>query len=253
MQRRSRDSVTNVGGTVVPFKLRRSSRNRNMRVSVRDTGEVVLSVPDQVSDAGALEFLRSQADWLIRTLGKVPAKPSIERHLRESPWISLDGRRAHVMLDESKMRTHWVADPARGETIIRCFPGGKGLSSELVTALREMAQRYVPSRAQELAKRVGASIGTVRIRDQNTLWGSCTSEGNLSFNWRIILLPPHLHDHIIFHELAHLSHMNHSARFRELLRIYDPDCEHNDHSISKLSPVFMAMGREDAAKLLPSS
>ncbi len=231
------------GGTAIPFRLKRSSRNRYLRVTVRDTGDVVLSVPDDVSDSGAVDFLRSQAEWLLETLGRVPPAPKLVDHLRAEPWISLDGRKAHVMLDEAKIRTHWVANPERGETIIRYVMGAEKADSELITALVDMAKRYVPERVGFLAKKVGARVGRVRIRDQRTLWGSCTSDGNLSLNWRIILLPPHLHDHIIYHELAHLKHLDHSRAFYRLLQSYDPDSSKNDHSISKLSPVFMGMGR----------
>jgi len=246
MSEQSCQLQTSDGSTVVPFRLRRSSRNRYLRVSVRDTGEVILSVPSSVSDSGAVEFMRSQAEWLLQTLGKAQSNrpPSnIVEHLKNEPWLSLDGRRARVMLDESRLRTHWVADPLRGETIIRYFTGKGSGSEEVMDALVEMAKRYVPARAKELAAKVGVEIGSVRIRNQRTLWGSCTSDGNLSFNWRVILLPPHLHDHIILHELAHSTHMDHSHEFYQLLQKYDPNSRQNDHSISKLSPVFMALGR----------
>jgi predicted metal-dependent hydrolase len=247
MIERSCELLTPEGRTVLPFRLRRSSRNRYLRVSVRDTGEVLLSVPNNVSDSGALDFMRSQAEWLISTLGRTThAHPDILEHLRMQPWLSLDGHRARVMLDESRMRTHWVAAPERGETIIRCFTGSVSPAGELMGALMEMARRYVPVRAGELAKKVGVSFGRVRIRNQRTLWGSCTGDGNLSINWRIILLPPDLHDHILLHELAHLTHMDHSPAFYNLLQRYDPEADKNDHSISKLSPVFMALGRQGA-------
>jgi predicted metal-dependent hydrolase len=235
---------TAAGNAEVPFRLRRSSRNRYLRVSVRDTGEVTLSVPPFVSDTGALEFLRSQAEWLVRTMGKLPLRRmDIVEHLRAEPWLSLDGRRAHVMLDKSSLRTHWVADPERGETIIRCFMDSGSLDDELAKALVEMARQYVPARARQLAVSHALPLGHVRIRNQRTLWGSCTGRGDLSINWRIILLPPELHDHVLLHELAHMTHMNHSRAFYELLRQYDADADRNDHRISKLSPVFMALGR----------
>jgi predicted metal-dependent hydrolase len=131
----------------------------------------------------------------------------------------------------------------RCEAIIRCVNDHGVRPEEVTEALIEMARRYVPCRTRELAQKVGVTVGTVRIRNQRSRWGSCTSEGNLSLNWRIILLPPQLHDHIILHELAHLTHMDHSASFYRLLQQYDAEARQNDHSISKLSPVFMALGR----------
>jgi hypothetical protein len=244
MIERSCEIPTAHGNTVVPYRLRRSARNRTLRVSVRDTGEVTLSVPSFVSDSGAQDFLRSQSDWLLRTLGNLPHKNrDIAEHLRAEPWLSLDGHRSHVILDQSRLRTHWVADPARGEAIIRCFFDSCSKEDELAHALLEMARQYVPRRARELAARHGLALRRVSIRNQRTLWGSCTGKGDLSINWRIILLPPELHDHVLLHELAHMTHMNHSRAFYALLRHYDTDADRNDHRISKLSPIFMALGR----------
>ena len=243
MSLHSCELLTSQGRTVLPFRLRRSRRNRYLRVSVRDNGEVLLSVPQYVNDSGALEFLRSQAEWLIRTIGRPPVQnPSILEHIQRQPWLSLDGHKAKVQLDSSKVRSHWVANPDHGETLIRCFTG-ENRSDELMRILVEMAKHYVPARVKTLAERLGLKIGGVQVRDQRTRWGSCSSNRNLSFNWRIILLPPRLHDHIIMHELAHLTHMDHSKRFYKLLAEYDPDSQANDHAISKISPVFMALGR----------
>jgi predicted metal-dependent hydrolase len=52
-----------------------------------------------------------------------------------------------------------------------------------------------------------------------------------------------LQDHIIYHELAHLTHLDHSDRFYRLLQVYDPHSSENDHRVSKLSPQLMALGR----------
>ena len=63
----------------------------------------------------------------------------------------------------------------------------------------------------------------VRVRDLSSRWGSCSSRGSISLNSRLLILPRDLQRYVIYHELCHLVHMNHSARFWQLLACYVPE------------------------------
>lgn len=70
---------------------------------------------------------------------------------------------------------------------------------------------------------IGAGFNRINIKNQKTLWGSCSRKGNLNFNYRIFLLPGELADYIIVHELCHLKEFNHSRNFWNLVGKVIPD------------------------------
>jgi predicted metal-dependent hydrolase len=75
---------------------------------------------------------------------------------------------------------------------------------------------------------------SVSVRDQRQRWGSCSEKGTISLNWRLLLLPPELSDHIILHELAHLVEMSHSARFYMVLQKIDPNSDRNRKHLKRI-------------------
>ncbi len=84
-------------------------------------------------------------------------------------------------------------------------------------ARRGEAEEFVQQRIRELNKVYGFSFKSITIRNQKSRWGSCSRQGNLSFNYRLLLLPPELADYVIVHELCHLQEMNHSKKFWALV------------------------------------
>jgi hypothetical protein len=96
--------------------------------------------------------------------------------------------------------------------------------SEELAALRKRARRELPEQLRALATRHGFSVGRVSVRNQRTLWGSCSRrQESVSLNWRLIRMPDSVRDYILLHELAHLRHANHSRQFWKLVESMCPE------------------------------
>lgn len=86
-----------------------------------------------------------------------------------------------------------------------------------------MARRELPGQVQALADEHGCVIVRVSVRNQRSRWGSCSTRGTVSLNWRLIQMPPAVRDYIILHELMHTKEMNHSHRFWSRVEAVCPD------------------------------
>ena len=88
---------------------------------------------------------------------------------------------------------------------------------------RDAAKDYIPKRVEYYHQFTGGSYQKITIRDQKTRWGSCSGTGTLSFSFRLMLAPPRVLDYVVVHELCHLTHMNHSKEFWNMVEDILPD------------------------------
>ncbi|MDP3957395.1 MAG: M48 family metallopeptidase [bacterium] len=128
-------------------------------------------------------------------------------------------QRGLVFLESKK---DWIREKtkdlaSRPENILR-----RGSKKEYQDS-REPARQLIEERLKYFQQFYAVIWKRVSIRNQKTRWGSCSQRGSLSFNYRLLLLSPHLRDYIIVHELCHLLELNHSQRFWALVAKSFPD------------------------------
>ena len=147
--------------------------------------------------------IRADGSILVRAPKTYP-KYKIEAFLKEKQeWIEAK-QRLQVKREQS-------ADKVRT------------LSESEERLYREQARIVFENKIAYYAKIMGVTYGRIAIRDQKTRWGSCSSEGNLNFNWRLIMAPAGVLDYVVIHELAHRKEMNHSRAFWNIVEEMMPE------------------------------
>lgn len=202
-------------------RLVRSARRRTVQIVVSAEGHVEVRGPPRCTVAEALAVLRTHETWLERTLLRVQESATRRPVLAE-------GARLRLVDAELTLRLGRSPRPQvtrRGDTVWLCGPVPEvaALRPTLVAWYREQARAWLPHRLAELALQVGLRPRRVIIRDQRSRWGSCSSRGTISLNWRLVLVPRPLADYVLVHELCHLRHLSHSGAFWRLVATTMPD------------------------------
>ena len=200
------------------YSLRRSTRAKNIRITVGTDG-VVLTLPGRTAEKHGHEFVRERSDWIAKTLAKIEAADEIvaSRPLADGstvPFIGwdltlrlLDGPSGRVTLKPASAEL-WLRVPdTKRETV----------AAALERWYRRQAKEVFTERLDAVVERNGTSYERVAIRDQKTRWGSCSSSGTISFNWRLLLAPESVMDYVIEHEAAHIEVRDHSKNFWALM------------------------------------
>ena len=97
------------------------------------------------------------------------------------------------------------------------------LNEEKIQLLRKKAKEILPAKVSYYANIMGLKYGRITITGAKTRFGSCSSKGNLSFSYLLMLYPDDAIDYVVVHELSHLLEMNHSARFYKIIESVLPD------------------------------
>lgn len=133
------------------------------------------------------------------------------------PWRA-SRRQAEAFLQEKR---EWVERQQRRMELRRSRQ--PLLTEEERKRGRALARKIIPQRTAWYAGKMGVTYNRIFLREQKTRWGSCSGQGNLNFNWKLILLPQELMDYVIVHELAHRREMNHSEQFWKIVEEVLPD------------------------------
>ena len=235
--------VKNSQGEELKFEclIKRSPRVRRLNLRMVRSDRLTLTIPRWVSLARAKSFLYGQENWLRRTSAQFPEEQSLSSHFIEG------GR---LCLDEIPLIVEWRSVPNASirdnqlnmDKVLFAIDPQQPMESCLLESCIDLGKQFLPSRLKRCIEQCGLTPKKTRIGNQRSCWGSCSSRGTISLNWRILLLPYALGEYVLFHELAHLREMNHSKRYWSCLEKMIPDARSLDRELSRMGRRLIRLG-----------
>ena len=216
--------------------MRRSERRKKTVQITVDGGGVQVAAPADTPDSELRAIVRKRAPWILGQASDEILEAAPKRFVSGETLPYL-GRNIRLVVEYADVRSpevrfdHWrfrvdvpktLTGDARYESIRRAVVGW----------YRERAAERLPGVVERWWPRLGRSEKSrILIRDQRQRWGSCAPDGTLRFNWRAMMLKPALIEYVVVHELAHLTHRNHSTDFWNLLSTAMPDAQRRRKSL----------------------
>ena len=211
-ERVSPEGVT-IGPTRLPLEIVRNKRAK--KYIIRLLPELVLrvTIPRGGSKREALRFVSENIRWVEKQFHEQRLQEVMDQNDSQSTnMIFYLGRL--VPTEKSSSNTDFGQFPKFDSTQSPLSADSTNLVNQ---HLKCVAHEILPETTKRLAKRFGFQPKRVSIRNQKTRWGSCSSSGTISLNWRLIQVPSFVREYVILHELTHLEHLNHSNQFWDRL------------------------------------
>lgn len=212
--------------------VRRSRRARVVKFSVSPNGQLAVSAPFYTPLRAIKILLKTSQKDIIHLLSSQRQLYFSSQTIGKSHFLEIIYGETHtivykkprimvIILNDGDLKKHTTQQAIR---------------QYVAKALTNEAKAYLPRRLEHLANQMKLSYKLIRFSHAKSRWGSCTSDGIISLNIGLMKLPFELIDYVIIHELAHLSFLNHSPAFWQLVSNFDEDYKIHRKELKQQSP-----------------
>jgi len=219
-----------------PIDIRPLKTARRLRLRFDEANRrLKLTCPWRTSRRAALAWALDQRDWIETQLARAePGEP-----FEPGAVLPVEG---------SELRIVWRADLPRTPVIVadelRCGGPEAGVARRIELFLKRRALDVMSREVAEYAAAADVMPSSVSVGDAGSRWGSCSLQGRIRLSWRLILASPHVRRFVVAHEVAHLVHLDHSAKFKALeAKLYGPGLAAAKAALRREGPRLRRLGR----------
>lgn len=212
-----------------------ASKRKSIGIEIKPDLTVILRVPGLMKEREIKAFMQQRTDWIIRNYNK---QKEVTSHIVQKAAKEIYYEGAMLPLNGEYMLLHIIKGKDSKSAAYKVVRKENGFfefrietlseSSEfwkacIIEWYRSYAKVTLKNRAAYYADLLGITFQRVTIKEQKTRWGSCSSKGNLNFNWKLIMMPERIWEYVVVHEVCHRIQMNHSSLFWKEVEKLIPD------------------------------
>ena len=201
-------------------EVKRTSRSKSASIKVED-GTVIVIVPHDLNNERISKLLSDKEHWIKDKLkihrGTNPV--SSKQYVSGENFTYL-GRNYRLKVNIGLYQPIKLSNGRFTITLLRGSDNPEMVKDSLTSWYKQHAEAKLMDKTKRYAQRLGVSCKSIGIKSYKSRWGSCTVDGEIDFNWKIIIAPNSIVDYVVVHELCHLIHHDHSPKFwREVERV----------------------------------
>ena len=198
----------------------RTNRTKSATITVEE-GKVCVVVPRQLENERITKLLKDKNRWIKEKIAlHRDAQPKSSKQFVSGESFSYLGRNYRLKVHQGN---YLPIKLSHGRFTITLRAGADNpdlIQDSLLSWYKQHAELKFKEKAKRYSKIIGVEFNSVALKDYKSRWGSCSVEGDITFNWKIIMAPNRIVDYVVVHELCHLIYHDHSPKFwREVERI----------------------------------
>lgn len=212
-----------------PYKIKKHRQAKKVKLRASKNDGLEVTVPYRFNLNQIPGILEENRVWITKKLLELKLKQSSD--LPHQVIFNAINEIWTIEYMQTNVKLQIIARPQNEIVLIGNVADVNSCKKKLITWVKNLAKPRLSAQLQALSKKTNLDYVNVTIRDQKTLWGSCTSKKSISLNYKLIFLPPNLVTHIMLHELCHTQHLNHSNQFWNLVAKYDVTWQIHKHEM----------------------
>ena len=206
---------------MLPDQVIRSNR-KTLSISINESAELIVRAPNRISDQKIQNFINEKENWITRNQSAMKAR--VEEAGKDKNMLLYLGTLFPLKTDNNAKKISF-----NGKEFLADLQNKEKTNKSLKTWYKNKFNEVAVPRLFYFAEKHNLQVNQVRIKEQRTLWGSCSSRNNINLNFLLIMAPLKVIDYVIIHELVHTIHKNHSANFWSAVEAIMPNYKEAKH------------------------